>query len=294
MPALQSTNKLHRDRKSKLRAIVEPQLATTLKGEWTEAAKSVKKSALEEHEEWLRIRCHTQSGPYLRPFTPNPCWQKSRVFIVGLSPVTALRDEFESFDHYWHCVVKATKEYENIALGRYLKPEEARSRTSKRLREFSGYLQPARVLVTNISAYPAVDPRLVVRFERQTHDEYSIIIRLLHICRPKVVFFHGREARRFANKYFDVDLDPYLPPDKQIVTAKIANVGDRTHLFAYHHLVGRVDKGPTVTRQLKKFAQVIKSLLGSGEETRRSLARKSAGPSAASRRSLLFESSDRR
>jgi hypothetical protein len=262
MPALQSINKLPRARKTKLSAFLAPQLATTPKGDETKAAKLAKKSALDEHEEWLRVRCHTQSGPYLRPFTPNPCWQKSKVFIVGLSPVTALRNEFESFDHYWHCVVKATKEYENIALRRYLKPEEARSRTSKRLSEFRGYLQPARVLVTNISAYPAVDPRLVVRFERQTYD-YSIIIRLLHICRPKVVFFHGREARFFGNKYFNVDLDPYLPPDKQIVTAKTLDFGDRTHLFAYHHLVGRVDKGPTVTRKLKKFAQVIKSLLGS-------------------------------
>jgi hypothetical protein len=73
----------------------------------------------------------------------------------------------------------------------------------------------------------------------------------------------GREARLFGNKYFKVDLDPYLPPDKQIATAKISNFGARTHLFAYHHLIGRVDKGPTVTTQIKEFAQVIKALLGS-------------------------------
>jgi len=52
-------------------------------------------------EDRLREICHTDAGPYLRPFAPNPEWRTAQVFVVGTNPATPLRDEFESFDAYW-------------------------------------------------------------------------------------------------------------------------------------------------------------------------------------------------
>ncbi len=56
----------------------------------------------DDFEVRLRELCNTAMGPYLRPFAPNTEWRSAQVFVVGTNPATPLRDEFASFDTYWH------------------------------------------------------------------------------------------------------------------------------------------------------------------------------------------------
>jgi hypothetical protein len=216
-----------------------------------------------EAESWIKSKCHTAEGPYLQPFAPNPNWKKAEIFIVGLNPVTSLREEFESFDQYWMALTKEPTLYEKTQQAKYLKQEVARSRTSLRIAELVDYLSPVNTLVTNVYAYPTTKPLSIPPQYRQEPIPERIISRLLIICKPKVLLFHGAEACKFANIYFNVKLDPYLPPGKQNTPGWIRGAPTPSRLFAYHHLVGRVDTGREVTRRLKQFAQLIQSQLNS-------------------------------
>jgi hypothetical protein len=206
---------------------------------------------------WLREKCYQSTGPYLRPFAPNANWQKARVFIIGLNPSTPFREEFDSFDHYWQSLTHYPTQYQKVYRAKYQKAEVERSRTSRRISEFLSYLEPLNVLVTNVFAYPTPNPLLIPRRIKREPFNERILCRLIKICEPKVLFFHGREARRFAEKYFAVTLNPYALPKAQGVKVKISNSSLGSWVFSYHHFVGRVDTKDVVSERVRQFAECI-------------------------------------
>ena len=221
-----------------------------------------------EDERWIKSKCHTTKGPYLQPFAPNPSWRNAEVFIVGLNPITSFREEFDSFDHYWQSLTSEPELYEKTQQAKYLKQEAARSRTSLRIAELTKHLSPLNTLVTNVFSYPSTNPSLIPQQYRREPVHERIISRLLVVCKPKVLLFHGAEARKFASMYFSVQLDPYLPPEKQNDWGWIPNAATPSMLLAYHHLVGRVDTSEEVAKRLKQFAKLIRRRLnGTGTKS---------------------------
>lgn len=210
---------------------------------------------LDSNELWLKQKCYTSEGPYLLPFAPNINWKSASVFIVGLNPTSSFRDEFDSFEHYWQALTRHPDTFKKIHQGKYLgRPE---SRTSKRIRHLTEWLEPTNVLVTNTFAYPATNPLLIPTYVRREPVSERLLSRLLRICQPKVVFFHGAEARKFGETFFGVKLNPYLEPRKQPVISCIPDTNSVTSLFAYHHLVGRVETKEVTDIKLKQFAEQI-------------------------------------
>jgi hypothetical protein len=209
--------------------------------------------------EWLKKKCHTAEGPYLLPFAPNKHWLETSVFIVGFNPITSFRDEFESFDHYWQTLTDSPERYAVAHYAKYQKKEIDRSRTSKRLNELVDYLMPVNVLITNVFAYPATNPKLIPQKVRCEPIEDRILSHLINLCKPKVLFFHGTEARQYAKKFFRTELNPYLPPEEQNTFAFIPGANSPSLLLAYHHLVGRVERKSATDKHLKLFAERIRS-----------------------------------
>jgi hypothetical protein len=205
----------------------------------------------------IKERCYTPAGPYLRPFYPNSSWEAARVFIIGLNPVSPLREEFASFDHYWKATTEAPAEFETVCLTKYKCAESERSRTSRRIEEFCKLLHPINVLITNVISYPATNPKLIPAQYRREPASERILSQLIQICKPKVLLFHGREARSFASTLFKVDLDAYLPPRQQKYRVSISESAGLSSIFAYHHLVGRVEVKSVVAEHLKEFADMI-------------------------------------
>jgi hypothetical protein len=83
--------------------------------------------------------------------------------------------------------------------------------------------------------------------------------RLIGCCSAKVLFFHGRWARRFALEAYDVSLDCRVPPQEQKKRA------DGMLLLAYHHFSGMgLPKGtrfqPDV--EIPAFAERIRAEFG--------------------------------
>jgi hypothetical protein len=210
-----------------------------------------------EDELWLRTKYYTTEGPYLFPFYPNPNWKEARVFIVGLNPVVPFREEFDSYEHYWQALTQLPEEFERARSKKQQPKKRSESRTQKRISELVSRLQPLNVLVTNIFAYPAVSPLGIPTELRREADENKVISRLIKICKPAALFFHGREARLFANRYFKVELDTYSKPQDQWTTAVIQGATAPSDLFVYHHFVGRVEPHPVMEADLKEFAEQI-------------------------------------
>lgn len=113
------------------------------------------------------------------------------------------------------------------------------------------------MLVTNIFAYPAVSPLGIPTELRREADENKVISRLIKLCKPTALFFHGREARLFANRYFKVELDAFSMPQDQWTTAVIQGATVPSALFVYHHFVGRVELHSVMDADLKEFAEQI-------------------------------------
>jgi hypothetical protein len=210
-----------------------------------------------EDESWLRHKCYTTEGPYLFPFYPNSNWKAARVFIVGLNPVVPFREEFDSYEHYWQALTQFPGEFERARSKKQQPKKRNKSRTQIRISELVSRLQPLNVLVTNIFAYPAVSPFGIPTELRREADENKVISRLIKICKPAVLFFHGREARLFANRYFKVELDAFSKPKDQWTTAVIQGATAPSTLFVYHHLVGRVEPHSVMEADLKEFAKQI-------------------------------------
>lgn len=205
----------------------------------------------------LKGKCFTPAGPYLFPFSPNPNWRESAVFIVGLNPIYPLREEFSSYDEYWDSLVKFPHHYWSAYASKYGRNGTARSRTSTRIREFCARLHPINVLVTNVFAYPITDPKLIPVSYRKEPVAERIITKLILACRPKVLFFHGREARLYVKEFFGIELNPYLPPAAQAYQSWIPGATEPSQLFGYHHFVGRVDDKSIMNERLGEFTRLI-------------------------------------
>jgi hypothetical protein len=212
---------------------------------------------LEESELWLKNKCHSPEGPYLRPFAPNVKWQEATVFIIGLNPATPFRNEFSSFECYWSALTRRPEQYFEAYRDKYKKNEEEKSRTSKRISELITHLSPHNVLTTNIYAYPTTNPKKIPKWIKHEPLAERILIKLFAICKPKVLLFHGREARLFANKYFNVELNPYIEPTKQKTSSILPGVNSLCWLFSYHHFVGRVKPKNVVSEHIKQLAEQI-------------------------------------
>jgi hypothetical protein len=214
-------------------------------------------------EHWLKSRCHTSEGPYLLPFAPNKCWRLAPIFVVGLNPTAAFREEFSSFNHFWAALTRDPDSFQTVYREKYLEGGIERSRTQNRIREVLDYLAPFNVLVTNVFAYPSTNPLHIPKAVKQEPIEERILSRLLVTCKPKAVFFHGVVARRFGEQFYSVKLDPYALPHQQQVTGTIRGTTARSHLFAYHHFVGRVEHKDKVTTHLAQFAAQIRQVVES-------------------------------
>ncbi|HEY9285348.1 MAG TPA: hypothetical protein VIP46_17985 [Pyrinomonadaceae bacterium] len=210
---------------------------------------------LDPNELWFKQKCYTSEGPYLLPFAPNINWKSASVFIVGLNPTGSFRDEFDSFEHYWQALTRHPDTYKKIHQEKYLRRPE--SRTSKRIRYLTEWLDPVNVLVTNTFAYPTTNPLFIPTHIRREPVGERLLSRLLRTCKPKVVFFHGAEARKFGEAFFGVKLNPYLEPSRQPVIRCIPDTDSVSSLFAYHHLVGRVETKDVTDMKLRQFAERI-------------------------------------
>ena len=211
---------------------------------------------------WLRAQCQTSAGPYLLPFAPNPNWQTASVFVVGLNPIASFREEFGSFNRYWDALTQDPDSFEKIYGQKYLRQGKERSRTNARLKELVTMLAPLNVLVTNVFAYPTTNPLRIPRAIKNRPLAEMILPRLLEHCRPQAVVFHGAQARSFGERYFGVKLDPRIEPHRQKVTGVAPYMkGARTHLFAYHHFVGRVEPKVVVDIHLEQLAASIRRLV---------------------------------
>jgi hypothetical protein len=196
----------------------------------------------------LRRLAHTDSGPYLRPFTPDAQWRASRVFIVGTNPATPLRDEFHSFETYWHALTHDPAAFQEVYMTRRSgKP----SATTNRVKRFTAPLDGVGVLRTNACALPSRRWSELSGALRREQLEVGrqILHALVEICRPAAILCHGKEGVRAVSTLFGTPLDPYVPLERQTVRAALAPGGIPVQLFAYPHLSGiGVEKGFAVGR----------------------------------------------
>jgi hypothetical protein len=182
---------------------------------------------MDEFETELMAFCNRPIGPYLRPFSPNPDWQTASVFIIGTNPATPLRDQFNEFDQYWTGLTQTPC----IFWDRY-KAEHpgGDSKTTANVKKLLKELSPTNCLVTNVSWFPAKtfdgDAKAALAASSK------MLKGLIGFCAPKVLFFHGRWARRFALESYGVSLDCCAPPQEQHKRA------DGRLLLAYHHFSG--------------------------------------------------------
>lgn len=203
----------------------------------------------------LKTECRTASGPYLRPFAPNPAWDSAEVFIIGENPATPLRDEFDSFDQYWEGLTADPAVFQRVYRGFH---SGGSSKTSSLVSLLIEALAPVNVLVTNVSWYPASRFKHIPRWEKRRSDRLDDLI--AH-CRPKVLFAHGRRARKFVSKRFGATLDPYLAPGRQ------TSVNQGMLCLGYHHFSGRgLRKGTSFEPlvDIPEFADRIKGFLRNG------------------------------
>lgn len=196
----------------------------------------------------LRHLAQTTSGPYLRPFTPDATWRSARVFIVGTNPATPLRDEFGSFDEYWHALTSDPAAFDAVYLAkRSGKP----SKTTGRVKRFEIPLSGMGVLRANACALPSKrwsELSAGVRRE-QLENGRQILRALVEICRPTAILAHGKEGVRAVSTLFATPLDPYAPLLRQSVRASLVPGMAPVQLFAYPHLSGiGVEKGFAVSR----------------------------------------------
>lgn len=178
-------------------------------------------------EKELKAFCNQPTGPYLRPFAPNPRWQVASVFIIGTNPATPLREQFDGFDQYWTGLTQTPA----IFLERYRAEHGgSASKTTENVRKLEKALLPTNCLITNVSWFPARE--FAGKARDMLPESREWLSRLIGFCRPKVLFFHGSWARKFAFKTYRVSLDCCAAPQKQ------NNCVDGMLLLAYHHFSG--------------------------------------------------------
>lgn len=194
-------------------------------------------------EAFLRDSAHTASGPYLRPFTPHAAWRAARVFVVGTNPATPLRDEFASFDAYWHALTCDPDRFDAIYRSRH---GGKTSRTTARIQRFEAPLRNIGVLRTNACALPSRRWSDLSAGERREQLASGLLIlrALVAICQPAAILAHGKEGVRAVSDLFGVRLDPYVPLLSQATRFAPTPDSAPVQLFAYPHLSGiGVEKG---------------------------------------------------
>lgn len=204
--------------------------------------------SVDQIEHWLKQLCHTASGPYLRPFAPNPNWKQARVFIVGTNPATPLRDEFSSFSHYWDALTCDKAAFDAIYLP---KRDGKASRTSERATRFEQALGKLSVLRTNACALPSGRWGDLPGATRRQFLEQGreVLDALVKICRPRVILCHGKPAVEVVSSLTSTSLDPYEPLAKQNNVVTLAHSSLKARVFAYPHLSGiGVKKGFAVSK----------------------------------------------
>ena len=199
----------------------------------------------------LKDWCYTESGPYRRPFLPNPRWESASVVVVGTNPATSMRDEFDSFDHYW----KGITESPDIFYERYRRAYSGgTSKSTSNAKILLKLLDSLNVLVTNVVWYPASSKKQIPKVEWELG--FNSLTALIEHIRPKAVFCHGAVAEEFA-KSLDPNIDRYRPAAEQTVVGS----GD-VLVLAYHHFSGQgLKKGAEFQpqRDFPIFARAIQS-----------------------------------
>lgn len=197
---------------------------------------------MDNHEQWLRLICNTDSGPYLRPFAPNSHWRTADVFIVGTNPATPLRPEFSSFDEYWHGLTVDKAVFE--AKYRAKRGDKKKStKTTERASKFIENLRPLNILTTNAIAYPIEKADKIPDKKHQKTLGRDIFDRLVQLCRPKAILFHGQPAIELGKDYFQLELNRDIPILEQNTTAIPIGLSNPIKLFAYPHFSGLGAKG---------------------------------------------------
>jgi hypothetical protein len=213
-------------------------------------------------EAFLRQVAETASGPYLRPFTPDVGWRRARVLVVGTNPATPLRDEFASFDAYWHALTCDPTSFDAV----YRAQRGGKtSKTTARIARFAAPLRDAGVLRTNACALPSERWRELHPAERRAHLESGLLIlrALVAICRPAAILAHGKEGIQAVSRLAGVPLDPYAPLLDQSTRAVFPGMAP-VNLFAYPHLSGvGVRKGFAVGRMGDELEALGKRLAAS-------------------------------
>lgn len=202
-----------------------------------------------DFEAQLKQWCNTPSGPYRRPFSPNPNWSTADVIIIGTNPATPLREQFSSFDEYWASLTL----HPDLFWSRYAAQHSGgTSKSTCWTMKLIELVSPLNCLVTNTCWYPVQKQKEIPRTEwelaRQT------LKALISQIRPKVVFCHGSKAEEFARS-LGVHLDRYQPPETQHLM-----LNDSLFL-AYHHFSGQgLHKGTKFdpATELPRFAERIK------------------------------------
>lgn len=199
----------------------------------------------------LKQWCNTEKGPYRRPFTPNPKWEKADVMVVGTNPATPMRDQFDSFEQYWQSLT--TKP--DLFYERYRAVHKGKSsKTTNNANILLDLLKPLNVLVTNIVWYP-VERKKDIPKEEWEFGKKALRDLFNHV-RPKAVFCHGADAQKFA-KSLNSDADRYQPASKQA-----EDRGSKLLVFTYHHFSGQgLKKGTKFqpTMELPVFAEAMHS-----------------------------------
>ena len=203
------------------------------------------------NDQYLREICNTPEGPYLRPFAPNPKWAEARIFIVGTNPATPFREEFESFDAYWHSLTQDPEAFERFYIPQH---DSGQSKSTKRRRLLQCRLAPINVLTTNAMIYPAKRPKYIPRKSEQRKIGTCCFRFLFDVCKPSSVLFHGSKAVKFAQRTFGVKLDPFQPIESQDT---VVHDPSTCHLFAFPHFTGRgVEKGYKVGEMDAELARL--------------------------------------
>jgi len=179
-------------------------------------------------EEELKRICNIPCGPFLRPFAPNCLWNSASCLIVGENPATPIGPDLMTFDEYWQGLTVHPSIFDEA----YRASRNGKvSLTSKWTKHLVDSIGIERCLVTNVCWFPAQKPRDVPKDEWRNGAVY--LSKLIEFLQPKVIFFHGRRARKFAENYFGIVIDCYLPPSKQNVTV------NGVTLYGYHHFSGQ-------------------------------------------------------
>ncbi len=173
---------------------------------------------------------HHKPRPFVCDGNPYDC----KVFIVGSNPVTEMEAEFWGF---WNNTNGFNKEkwfesYITERASKPLKPGKTRrnkvSPTRQRIEWIVNSINPVSCLETNIYSKATPSKAELSRHEKNT----SVFEFLLKELKPKIVFSHGVDAR----KYFESLSNSKIHEDK---ITEVSIFKTETKILAMPHLFNR-------------------------------------------------------